>query len=120
MMAVGPSETYEGEVYKTVMIHVIATIELHAGRRDDFLAEFRKVVPLVLAEEGCLEYVPAVDIATDIPAQHPARPDVVTVVEKWASLVHLKRHLTAPHMQEYRPKVKELIARSTLVILTPA
>jgi quinol monooxygenase YgiN len=102
------------------MIHVIATIELQAGRRDDFLAEFRRIVPLVLAEEGCLEYGPAIDLATDIPAQHPARPDVVTVVEKWASVGHLERHLTASHMQEYRPRVKEWIARSTLFVLSPA
>jgi quinol monooxygenase YgiN len=102
------------------MIHVIATIELHEGGRDAFLAEFREVVPHVLAEEGCLEYGPTLDLATEIPAQQPPRPDVVTVVEKWASVEHLKRHLTAPHMREFRPKVKELIARSSLVVLTPA
>ena len=32
------------------MIHVIATIELHEGRRDDFLAEFHALVPHVLAD----------------------------------------------------------------------
>ena len=30
------------------MIHVIVTVELHEGRRDDFLEEFHKVVPLPL------------------------------------------------------------------------
>lgn len=102
------------------MIHVIATIELHDGRRDAFLDQFRKIVPHVLAEPGCIEYGPTVDVATDIAAQLPARGDVVTIVEKWASLEHLKSHLVAPHMAEYRPKVKELIVKSTLVILTPA
>ncbi|HEX8203429.1 MAG TPA: putative quinol monooxygenase [Isosphaeraceae bacterium] len=102
------------------MIHVIATIELHAGRRADFLAEFRKVVPPVLAEAGCLEYGPAVDVATDLAAQPPARPDVVTVVEKWASLDHLKQHLAAPHMREYRERVQDMVARTTLSVLEPA
>ena len=102
------------------MIHVIATIELHPNRRDDFLAEFRKIVPLVLAEPGCLEYGPAVDAPTDIPAQHFRGADVVTIVEKWESVGHLEQHLVAPHMHAYRPKVKEMITKTTLVILSPA
>lgn len=102
------------------MIHVIATIELHEGRRDAFLAEFRKLVSHVLAEEGCIEYGAAIDLATGISAQLPARPDVVTVVEKWASVEHLERHLVAPHMQEYRPRVREWVAGTKLLILTPA
>jgi quinol monooxygenase YgiN len=102
------------------MIHVIATVELHEGQRDAFLAEFHKVVPLVLAEEGCLEYGPAVDLPTSILVQHAPRPDVVTIIEKWSSVAHLERHLVAPHMGEYRPRVKPLIARSTLHVLTPA
>jgi quinol monooxygenase YgiN len=102
------------------MIHVIATIELHPGRRDAFLAEFRRVVPDVLAEPGCIEYGPAIDAETDVTAQLPPRPDVVTIVEKWESLDHLKAHLAAPHMQAYRPRVKDLITLSSLVILSPA
>jgi quinol monooxygenase YgiN len=102
------------------MIHVIATVQLHPGQRDAFLAEFHKIVPLVHAEAGCLEYGPTIDLPTDIPPQQPLRPDVVTVVEKWESLEHLKAHLTAPHMQEYRPKVKDLVVSTTLVILSPA
>jgi quinol monooxygenase YgiN len=102
------------------MIHVIATIELHEGRRDAFLAEFHKLVPHVLAEEGCIEYGPTLDLETDIAAQIPVRTDVVTIVEKWAGLEHLKRHLDAPHMHDYRPRVRELVVRTTLVILEPA
>jgi len=101
------------------MIHVIATIELNAGRRDDFLAEFRRLVPLVLAEDGCLAYGPTVDAASDLSAQPPARADVVTVVEEWASLDHLRRHLSAPHMEAYRPRVQEMVIRTTLAILDP-
>lgn len=102
------------------MIHVIATIELHEGQREAFLAEFHKVVPEVLKEDGCLEYGPTVDLPTNIGGQFPVRPDIVTVVEKWASVEHLKRHLVAPHMLAYRPKVKDLVAKTTLVVLTPA
>jgi quinol monooxygenase YgiN len=104
----------------TLMIHVIATIELNPGRRDAFLAEFHKIVPLVLAEAGCLEYGPTIDVATGIAVQLPVRDDVATIVEKWESVEHLQQHLAAPHVQEYRPKLKDMVARTTLLVLTPA
>ena len=102
------------------MIIVLATIELHPGKRNDFLAEFRKIVPKVRAENGCIEYFPAVDTSSGLPVQGPAREDVVVVVEKWESVPALEAHLIAPHMMEYRPKVKEFVKRVTLQILTPA
>jgi quinol monooxygenase YgiN len=102
------------------MIHVIATIELHPGRREAFLAEFRKLVPLVLAEDGCLSYGPTIDAVTEFAAQPPPRENVVTAVESWQSLDHLRRHLSAPHMQDYRPRVKDLVVKTTLAILEPA
>ena len=102
------------------MICVIATIELAEGRRRDFLAEFRKIVPKVLQEAGCLEYGPMVDLPTNIAAQPPARPDAVTVVEKWESIEALEAHLMAPHMLEYRKAVKPMVAGTALSILEPA
>ncbi|QDU96736.1 putative quinol monooxygenase [Lignipirellula cremea] len=102
------------------MIHVIAAIEIAAGRRDDFLAEFFKVVPLVLAEQGCLAYGPTIDVETNIPAQGDPRPDVVTVVEQWESLDDLEDHLMAPHMLEYRKRVQPLVQSVQLQVLEPA
>jgi quinol monooxygenase YgiN len=102
------------------MICVIATIEVAGGRRQEFLAEFRKVVPRVLNETGCLEYAPMVDVPSGIGAQAPARPDVVTIVEKWASLEALEAHLMAPHMIDYRKAVKGLVKAASLAILAPA
>jgi quinol monooxygenase YgiN len=102
------------------VIHVIAVVEVAPGKRDGFLTEFRKVMPLVRAEAGCLEYAPALDLPTDIPTQVPARENVVTVVEKWESLAALHAHLRAPHMAEYRARVKELVVGTGLQILQPA
>lgn len=99
------------------MIHVIVTVELHEGRRDDFLEEFHKVVPLVLEEAGCISYGPAVDAETGIDAQVTAGDNVLTIVESWESLEHLKDHLVAEHMVAYRPRVRELIHQSKLQIL---
>lgn len=102
------------------MLIVLATIELNAGKRDAFLAEFRKIIPAVRAEAGCIEYFPATDTATGLPAQPPLREDHVVVVEKWASLAALQAHLVAPHMLDYRPKVKDFVKKVTLQILTSA
>ena len=102
------------------MIIVLATIELHPGKRADFLAEFRKIVPKVRAESGCHEYFPAIDTASGLSVQGPAREDTVVVVEKWESVPALEAHLIAPHMMEYRPKVKDFVKRVSLQILSPA
>jgi len=102
------------------MIYVIATIEIAAGRRDDFLAEFHRIVPFVRDEEGCLDYGPTVDVETNLDAQPDVRQHVVTVVERWESLEHLEAHLVAPHMIEYRGCVKEIVKGATLQILEPA
>lgn len=102
------------------MIHVIATIDLAGGQREAFLAEFHRLMPLVRAEAGCLDYGPTVDVASGIAAQGAIRADVVTVVEKWASLDALRAHLTAPHMGEYRTRVKDMVIGVVLQVLQPA
>ncbi len=102
------------------MLHVVATIQLHPGKREAFLEEFNGIVADVRAEQGCLEYGPTIDQPTDIPTQGPVREEVVTVMEKWASLEALKQHLAAPHMLAYRERVKDLVAGVTLQVLRPA
>lgn len=101
------------------MIHVIATVEVAAGKREAFLAEFRKVMPLVHAEAGCRAYEPTVDVDTGLSVMGPSRPDVVTIVEQWDSLDALRAHLAAPHMAAYRERVKELVKSVRLQVLQP-
>src|SRR5260370_42362869 len=96
------------------MIHVIATIEVAPGKRDALLAEFRRNVPLVRAEAGCIEYGPTVDVKAELPVPVPFRDNVVVVVEKWESLDALRAHMVAPHMQEYRGRVKDFVVRVQL------
>jgi quinol monooxygenase YgiN len=102
------------------MIHVIATIELAPGTQNAFLNEFRKIIPSVRAEDGCIEYGPAIDAQTDLPNQSPIGPDKVVVVEKWTSLATLKAHSIAPHMQTYRNQVKDFVRNVNLLVLDPA
>jgi quinol monooxygenase YgiN len=99
------------------MIVVLAHIELHPGAREAFLGEFRKIIPLVRAEKGCLEYFPTIDLGTAIKSQVPIGSDAVLVVERWENTSALEAHLAAPHMVEYRPKVKEYVKQVSLRIL---
>jgi quinol monooxygenase YgiN len=100
------------------MIHVIAEIEVQEGARDAFLQEFRRIVPIVRDEDGCIEYGPAIDAVSEGTA--PARPNVVTVVEKWTNDATLKAHLKAPHMDEYRKRAASAIVGVTIRVLEPA
>jgi quinol monooxygenase YgiN len=101
------------------MVHVVATITLVAGKREAFLKEFKALVPAVLAEQGCIEYGPTVDLQTNVPVQPPVRDDVVTVVEKWQDIPSLEAHLVAPHMLGYRVKVKDLVRSTQVLVLQP-
>ena len=98
------------------MIHVVATITLKPGTRAAFLDVFRWLTPQVRAEAGCIEYQAAIDLPTTIAVQVPLRADVVTVIEKWESLEALAAHFQAPHMLEYRAKVKDYVVSVKLVV----
>ena len=102
------------------MIYVIATVDIVDGKRSDFLEEFRKVIPQVQKEAGCIAYGPTIDVDTGIPAQKLVRDNVVTIMEKWESIEALQAHLTAPHMTTYRTRVKDLVVSTEIRILRPA
>jgi len=101
------------------MITVIATVTCKPGHVDSFLTEFRALVPEVLQEKGCIEYGPTVDANTDL-AKQSTDANRVTIVEKWESVDDLKAHLVAPHMEAYRPRVKDYVAGSELRVLESA
>jgi quinol monooxygenase YgiN len=102
------------------VIHVLATIELGPDQRGAFIEEFHKLVPKVHAEVGCIEYGPAIDVATAIPIQTPPRGDTVLVIEKWDSLAALMAHLAAPHMDEFRAATANFVRSVTIQVLEPA
>ncbi|MDH5235818.1 MAG: antibiotic biosynthesis monooxygenase [Gemmatimonadota bacterium] len=83
------------------MIHVIAELRMAPGAREPFLAAFRRLEPLVRAEEGCLEYGGVLEVQTSLAAQSAPREDVLLVIEKWTNEAALAAHLAAPHMAEF-------------------
>lgn len=102
------------------MIHVVAVITTHPGKRDEVLAAFHRNRPAVLAESGCLEYVPVVDADGAGRMQARVGPDSFVVIEKWASLDALRDHAAAPHMAAYAASVKDLVQSRSIHVLTPA
>jgi quinol monooxygenase YgiN len=102
------------------MIHVVAIITAKPGMREAILKEFRANMPAVHAEQGCIEYGPAIDAEGVGKIQTPFGEDSFVVIEKWESLEALKAHGAAPHMAAYAARTKDMIASRVIHVLTPA
>ena len=101
------------------MITVIASIHVKPGNISQFIDIFKSNVPAVLAEEGCIEYYPTIDVKTGLPPQE-LNENVVTIIEKWETPDALKNHLSVPHMLAYREQVKEIVEKLTVKVLKEA
>ncbi len=101
-------------------VNVLAFITAKPGMRATVLDAFQANVPAVHAEDGCIEYFASVDTADAGPIQTPVGDDGFVVIEKWQSMEHLQAHAAAPHMAAYAAKVKDLIAKRAVHVLTPA
>ena len=101
------------------MIHVIASLQIKEGRLSEFVEIFKANVANVLAERGCVEYVPTLDVAAGLAPQE-LNGNVVTIVEKWDSLPDLLAHLVAPHMLAYGDRVKNMVEKKSLKVLSAA
>jgi quinol monooxygenase YgiN len=102
------------------MLHVLAIITTKPGQREAVLAEFRLNMPAVHAEDGCLEYGPAIDAEGMGGFQAALGPDTFVVVEKWRDAAALKAHGAAPHMAAYAARTRDMIASRTIHVLSPA
>ena len=96
---------------------MLATVEVQDVKRDAYLTEFHKVQPKVLAEDGCIQYEPAIDVQTAISVQKPVRDNHFVIIEKWESLEALYAHLQAPHMKEYFAATADLSSGMDLRVL---
>lgn len=102
------------------MVHVIAVITAKPGKRDEILRHFHANIPAVRAEQGCIEYGPAIDADPALPVQTKYGPDTFVVIEKWESMDALQAHAVAPHMKAYAATTRELIAERVIHVLSPA
>lgn len=98
------------------MINVIAILTAKPGKREDLLALFHANMPAVHAEDGCIEYGPAVDTDHAI-ASASFGADSFVVIEKWTTKEALSAHAKAPHMAAYAGKARDLIASRVIHVL---
>ncbi len=102
------------------MIHVVAILTTKPGMRDSVLQAFRANIPAVIAEDGCIEYGPAIDAEGLGSFQTKFGADTFVVIEKWRDVAALKAHAAAPHMAAYAAKVKDMLAGRVVHVLAPA
>ena len=98
-------------------VHVIAVITAKPGKRQEVLENFKANVPAVRAEDGCIEYSAVVD-TEGVSFAKAFGPDTFVVIEKWASLDHLKAHAGTPHMRAYSAKNKELLVDRSIHVMS--
>ncbi|MCX8960953.1 antibiotic biosynthesis monooxygenase [Erwinia psidii] len=98
------------------MLTVIAEICVRPGRRSAVIEEIEKLIPLVLQEEGCGQYLPLVDHIAQIPwKQHS--PDSIFMIEHWDSMRHLEEHQQSPHMEKHRSLIKDDVVEVKIFVL---
>ncbi|MDH2591875.1 putative quinol monooxygenase [Acinetobacter nosocomialis] len=101
------------------MLTIIAEIRTQSGgqHRQDVLDAFQKIIPTVLAEEGCHGYEPLIDHKSNASFQTQEEPDTIVMLEKWESVAHLEAHLATPHMQAHHKAVKDDVVDVKIRIL---
>jgi quinol monooxygenase YgiN len=99
-----------------MMVHVIASIQVKPGKVQEFIDVFKTNVPNVLAEKGCTDYLPTIDLDAGLPPQQLAA-NTVTIIERWERLEDLHAHLKTPHMLAYREKVRDIVQEISLKVL---
>lgn len=91
-------------------ITVIATFHPQAGRRDELLDVLCAHVPEVVAETGCLSYVP-----------HTVGKDGLLLIESWADGAALKAHGEGAALAAINAAVEPLVhAPMEVVVARPA
>lgn len=99
-----------------MMINVIATMKLNPGCRQAFIEVLKGIIGPIRAEEGCIEYLPAVDLETGISTQSHEE-DRVVIIEKWASLDAFHGHRAVPHLLEFKESTKDMVAGMSIMVL---
>lgn len=92
------------------MIHVIAIITALPGKRSEILEAFHANIPAVLAEKGCIEYRPVIDVEDAGKIQSKLGADTFTVIEKWETMEDLGAHAQSAHMAAYGKQVADRIS----------
>ncbi|MDR1898961.1 MAG: antibiotic biosynthesis monooxygenase [Treponema sp.] len=99
------------------MVHLVVTFLIKEGKMDDYLREVRKLRPLVLAEEGCVEYTFLRETKSGLNIQEAVNPNRLTLVEKWESPEALAVHGAASNLTDFNARVKDFLVSASARVL---
>lgn len=85
---------------------LVVLIETKEGCANQQIKAFKELQPLVLAEEGCLQYELTQDVNNE---------NQFVLIEKWATQADLDAHSIAPHMIDADKKSPSFRAKSATV-----
>lgn len=88
-------------------IVVLAKIQPKEGCLDSILELSEELIYESLLEEGNIDYQ----------LLKSNKEDILTFVEKWESLEHLKKHMVSPHFLEFNAESEEFIKSNDIQIL---
>jgi len=100
------------------MLTVVAELCVKPGRRQAVLDAVKKLIPQVLAEDGCHQYDALVDHQAQVPWKQNS-PDSIFMLEQWESLRHLEQHQQMPHMDAHRATIKDDVVDVKILVLEP-
>jgi quinol monooxygenase YgiN len=101
------------------MIYGVVSVQVKAGKLQDFLKLFKANAAKVREEKGCIQYFPLLDVDANLPIQ-TFEKDVVTIIEQWESVEALHDHFATPHMAAYFEKEKDFVEGVTVKMLQEA
>lgn len=89
------------------LLTVVATMTAAPGKRDELAQALQELVPLTVAEDGCVNY----DLHQGV-----ENPDEFAFYENWTSAEKLDAHLAAPHLATFAARLGELLDDGGLTI----
>ncbi|MFV9687787.1 putative quinol monooxygenase [Pantoea sp. KXB45] len=101
------------------MLTVVAELCVKPGRRQAVLDAVKKLIPQVLAEEGCHQYDALLDHQAQVPWKQNS-PDSIFMLEQWETLRHLEQHQQMPHMDAHRAIIKDDVVNVKILVLEPS
>ena len=84
---------------------IVADIRAENDRIELVRAELMKLIPITLAEEGCIQY----DLHQD-----NADPAHFMFYENWESRELWQQHMSAPHLAAYKQATEDAISAFTV------
>lgn len=99
------------------MVIGLVIITAKPGCRGDVLRVYKAVIPKVLEEKGCIQYIAAKDLYYG-PAQSLLGEESFALIGMWESLEEFEAHAVSGHMEACRSRVEEIVVDRTFHLVS--